>query len=52
MYVIFVIVSLGNNNHIINYERNLSQEECYAMVEAFEQSSEYRVSCQLQNPEI
>lgn len=52
MYVLFVIVSLGNNNHIAYYERNLSQDECYAMVETFEQSSEYKASCQPQNNEI
>lgn len=52
MYVLFVIISLGNNNHTIFYERNLSQEYCYAMVEGFEQSSEYKASCQLQNAEI
>ena len=52
MYVLFVIVSLGNNNYIVNYERNLSQEDCYAMVEGFEQSNEYKASCQLQNAEI
>ena len=26
MYVLFVIVSLGNSTHIVNYERNLSQK--------------------------
>jgi len=52
MYVLFVIISLGNNNHTIFYERNLSQDECYAMVEAFEQSNEYKASCQVMNPEI
>ena len=52
MYVLFVIVSLGNNNHTIFYERNLSQEDCYAMVEGFEQSNEHKASCQLQNAEI
>ena len=52
MYVLFVIVSLGNNNHTIFYERNLSQEDCYAMVDGFEQSNEYKASCQLQNAEI
>ena len=52
VYVLFVIVSLGNNNYIVNYERNLSQEECYAMVEGFEQSNEYKASCQVMNPEI
>ena len=52
MYVLFVIVSLGNNTHIVNYERNLSQEECYAMFEVFEQSSEYKTNCQVMNPEI
>lgn len=52
MYVIFVVVSLGNNNHTIFYERNLSQEDCYAMMDGFGQSSEYKASCQLQNYEI
>lgn len=52
MCVLFVIVSLGNNNYIVNYERNLSQEDCYTMVEVFEQSNEYKASCQLQNYEI
>ena len=52
MYVLFVIISLGNNNHTIFYERNLSESQCVQIADALNTDSEYKASCQLQNAEI
>ena len=52
MYVLFVIVSLGNNNYIVNYERNLTRSECIQIADVLNSDSEYKASCQLVNPEI
>ena len=52
MYVLFVIVSLGNNNYIVNYERNLSRSECIQIADALNGDSEHKASCQVQNSEV
>ena len=51
MYVLFVIISLGNNNHTIFYERNLSRSECIQIADVLNGDSEYRASCQVMNPQ-
>lgn len=50
MYVLFVIISLGNNNHTIFYERNLSRSECIQITDVLNSDSEYKASCQVMNP--
>ena len=52
MYVLFVTISLGNSNHTIFYERNLSRSECIQIADVLNGDSEYKASCLLQNYEI
>ena len=52
VYVLFVVISLGNNNYIINYERNLYRSECIQIADVLNGDSEYRASCQVMNPVV
>lgn len=51
MYVLFVIVALGDD-YTVYYERNLTQGDCYQMVQEFEGGNGCKASCQIQSPEI